>query len=338
MKTDIGAASDAGIFLWMTYQALQRAGLDQAAIFARVNLPDEPPDPRARRDNSTQHRFWTAAERISGDPDIGLHVGGFMPPFRGQVLEYLFLSSPTFGEGLHRALRYGSLLTSAVKLTVRVENSSAVISGFSHPVRHYLECAVSVFLSFFRHVTDGEFRAQEIWLEHTEGAAAIEYLRIYGAPVRLGMSEGAIRFDAAVLTRTSPAAEPQLLAVHEALLHQRLANLEGHALVKRIERELGGLLEGGEVSLETVADKLRRNPRGLRADLAAVGTNFNQVVARHRERLARRLLARTSESIDQIVYLTGFSEPSAFTRAFKRWTGETPAYYRQRKHSESDEA
>ena len=67
------------------------------------DLPDEPPDPQARRENSTQQRFWRAAERISGDPDIGLHTGALMPPFRGQVMEYLFLSSPTFGEGLARA-------------------------------------------------------------------------------------------------------------------------------------------------------------------------------------------------------------------------------------------
>ncbi|HET8729623.1 MAG TPA: AraC family transcriptional regulator, partial [Moraxellaceae bacterium] len=51
-------ASDSGIFLWMTWQAMQRAGLDSAAIFASVNLPDEPPDPQARRENSTQQRFW----------------------------------------------------------------------------------------------------------------------------------------------------------------------------------------------------------------------------------------------------------------------------------------
>lgn len=334
MSTPKTPASDSGIFLWMTWQAMQRAGLDSAAIFASVNLPDAPPDPQARRENSTQRRFWSAAERISGDPDIGLHVGEFMPPFRGQVMEYLFLSSPTFGEGLVRALRYHRLLTDALPLSLRVEGDVAIVSGLEHPVRHYLEIALCVFMQFWRHVTDGEFRPREIWLTYTAGADLAEYERIYGCPVRLGMPEGALRFDAALLQRPSPAAEPQLLAMHEALAEQRLADLERRDLVGRVERELGGLLETGEVSLEAVAAQLGRNPRTLRADLTLVGTNFNDVVARYRERLARRLLARTQEPIDQIVYLTGFSEPSAFTRAFKRWTGETPTDYRRRKQAE----
>ena len=135
-------SSDAGIFLWMTYQAMQKAGLDCAAIFASVNLPDAPPDPQARRENSTQRRFWEAAERSSGDSDIGLHVGGLMPAFRGQVLEYLFLSSPTFGDGLQRTQRYHRLITDAMQLELKLEGDSARLSGLSHPVRHYLELSL----------------------------------------------------------------------------------------------------------------------------------------------------------------------------------------------------
>lgn len=333
MSRPASPASDNGVFLWMTWQALRQAGLDSAAIFASVNMPDVPPDQHQRRDNSTQGRFWAAAERVSGDPDIGLRVGGLMPPFRGQVLEYLFLSSPDFGEGLRRAIRYQRLLTDALRMELRIEGEVAIISGLEHPVRHYLECATSIFLRFFRHVTDGEFQPREIWFRHEQGASAAGYERVYRCPVRLGMPEGCMRFDAALLSRPSPAAAPQLLAVHEALAGRHLADLERQELVSRVERELGGLLEAGEVSLEVVAERLRRNPRSLRADLAQAGTSFNGLVAGYRERLARRLLARTAEPIDQIVYLTGFSEPSAFTRAFKRWTGETPTAYRARKQA-----
>ena len=79
---------------------------------------------------------------------------------------------------------------------------------------------------------------------------------------------------------------------------------------------------------------VRTSARRLRTELEEAGTSFNHVLADYRSRLARRLLARTDESIEQIVYLTGFAEPSTFYRAFKRWTNETPIEYRRRKQEE----
>ena len=327
-------SSDAGVFLWMTFQAMQKAGLDTAAIFSSVNLPNESPDLTVRRDNSTQQRFWDAAERVSGDRDIGLRIGALMPPFRGQIMEYLFLSSPTFGEGLQRTIRYHHLLTDALTFELRVEGETAILTGLDHPVRHYQELAMAILLKFFRYVSEDAFQPNEIWLHHREGAAAEHYQQVYGCPVHLNMPETSIRFSARLLERPSPAAEPQLLQMHESVAERYLVDLKKRELIDRVEHELGGLLEQGTVGLEIVAAQLGRSPRALRAELQQIGTHFNEVVAAYRERLARRLLSRTQESIDQIVYLTGFSEPSAFTRAFKRWTGETPTDYRRRKQNE----
>ncbi|EHU2135525.1 AraC family transcriptional regulator [Acinetobacter baumannii] len=325
-------SSDAGIFLWMTYQTMQNMGLDAESIFASVNLPNQPPDKTIRRDNSTQYRFWNAAEIISKDQDIGLHVGSQMPAFRGLVIEYLFLSSSTFGEGLKRALKYQALLTDVFDLTLTVEQDKAILSGFEHSVRHYLEAAIGIFLNFFKYITNNSFAPTEIHLTYSKGASNDNYKKVWKCPVVLGQSTGAIIFPSTLLQQVSPAGEPELLRVHENIAEQQLANLEKHRLIYAIERLLGnGLLESGNFDQKFIAEQLNRNPRTLRADLQAINTSYEQILNHYRERLARRLLAHTQESIDQIVYLTGFSEPSAFTRAFKRWTGETPSAYRQRK-------
>ena len=145
-------SSDAGVFLWMTYQTMQNMGLDAASIFASVNLPDQPPVKNIRRNNSTQNRFWSAAEQISLDSNIGLHVGMQMPVFRGLVIEYLFLSSSTFGDGLKRILHYQKILTDVFDLSLSIDGDTAILSGFEHPVRHYLECAIGVLLIFFQYI------------------------------------------------------------------------------------------------------------------------------------------------------------------------------------------
>ncbi|WP_454666840.1 AraC family transcriptional regulator [Acinetobacter calcoaceticus] len=330
-------SSDAGIFLWMTYQTMQKMGLDAASIFASVNLPNQPPDKNIRRDNSTQQRFWTAAEEISQDTDIGLHVGKQMPPFRGLVIEYLFLSSSTFGEGLQRALRYQALLTDVFSLSLTINEDKAILSGFEHPVRHYLECGIGVFLNFFKYITNNEFRPTHITLPYQQGASPETYQEMWECPVILDQTKGTIVFPSVLLNKTSPAAEPELLKIHENLAEQQLLNLEKHQLIHAIERLLSnGLLESGQFDQKLIAEQLNRNPRTLRADLQAINTNYEKILNQHREKLARRLLANTQETIDQIVYLTGFSEPSAFTRAFKRWTNETPSAYRHRKQKQSN--
>ena len=184
-------ASDNGI-LWMTYQAMTRAGLDCATIFASIGMPDEPPDQSERRINLST-AFLGRGAAVSGDPDIGLHIGELMP-FRGQVLEYLFLSSPTFGDGLQRALRYNRLMTDALQLQLRVESGVAILAGLEHPERHYLECATTLVLRFLQQVSDGEFRPDRVMFSHTRGASAEAYQRVYGCPVVLGAEEGATTF------------------------------------------------------------------------------------------------------------------------------------------------
>ncbi|ENW17686.1 helix-turn-helix domain-containing protein [Acinetobacter haemolyticus] len=326
-------ASDAGIFLWMVYQTMHKMNLDAAAIFASVHLPDQPPDKSVRRNNSTQRRFWDAAEKISVDSDVGLHVGGNVPPFRGQVIEYLFLSSPTFGEGLQRTIRYQALLTDAMSFKLEHhDNKVAIISGLNHPVRHYLECAIGILLNFFKYISEDAFTPSEIWLPYDKGTKQDEYKKIWGCHVRLGQTEGRLFFDAKLLDHPSPAYEPELLKVHEHHAASQLELLHKHQLIHEIEKILAsGLLESSEFDQNIVASRLDRSARSLRADLQLLNTSYEKVIAQYRERLARRLLSQTQESIDQIVYLTGFSEPSAFSRAFKRWTGETPTAYRQRK-------
>ena len=89
----------------------------------------------------------------------------------------------------------------------------------------------------------------------------------------------------------------------------------------------------GQVNLDDVAGRLDMKPRTLRTRLTEAGTNFNQLLADYRCNLAKRLLSGTDESIDEIVYLTGFSEPSTFYRAFKRWTNQTPVEYRNSRRS-----
>jgi AraC-like DNA-binding protein len=100
--------------------------------------------------------------------------------------------------------------------------------------------------------------------------------------------------------------------------------------VRLVRTQIAALLESAEVTLEKVAEQLEITPRNLRHQLNSAETSFQRLLSEHRRSLAKRLLSQTDEEISEIVYLTGFSEPSTFYRAFKRWEGTTPIEYRKR--------
>lgn len=329
--------TDAPILLRLAYQAMLKAGLPVEAILAQAKvspnwLDVESPE---RTPFAGQTMFWRALEEVTGDPHIGLHIGENLPVYRGQVLEYLISSSPTFGEGLQRALAYQRLLSDAITSRLVIDDEHCYLADLADAtgMRHFAEALVMGVIRFFGSLTDGHFQPLAVHFTHVEGAPPAEYARVYGCPVTLGCLENRIYFDARVLDHQVWHAEPSLLRLHEKMANEKLAELERLDLVEAAKRAIGEMLESGETTLDAVAQRIGMPARRLRTELEEAGTSFNHVLADYRSRLARRLLARTDESIEQIVYLTGFAEPSTFYRAFKRWTNETPIEYRKRKQA-----
>ncbi len=326
---------DAGVMLRLIYEAMKRKGVDTDAIFSRLGVDEAYVyTEQLRTPHSAQLYFWQAVEDVSGDPDIGLHLGELLPAYKGQVLEYLFLSSPTFGEGLRRAQNYQRLLSDAANTDFFIEGDDAcmVLDAASDEVsrlKHFNECFVQGVITFFRSITNNSFYPSRIEFEHERPDRQAHVAEILGCDVVFGAGENRLYFPVELLAHASPHAEPELLDLHERFASEQVARLEKRDIVGQVERIVAELLDSGEVTLDAVAERLEIKPRTLRTRLTEAETSFNQVLADFRYRLARQLLATTDESIDEIVYLTGFSEPSTFYRAFKRWSNMTPIEYRK---------
>lgn len=328
---------DSGVMIQLAYQAMLKMNLDVQQILSRLGVTAELLEDRhARTPHEAQVLFWQVMEEVSQDADIGLHLAEHMPVYKGQVLQYLFLSSPTFGDGLKRALSYQRLLSDAShasiveegdEVYIQVDSTSQLVGG----LRHLAESMAVGLIRFFQYVTDGAFQPSKIHFSHAAPAQTGEHQRILACPCLFEQSEQRIYFDPKLLALPSSHAEPELLKLHEKLASEHVAKLERQDIVNRVYKVLGEVLETGQVSLEDVATRLGMKARTLRTRLSEAGTNFNQLLADYRCNLAKRLLAHTNESIDEIVYLTGFSEPSTFYRAFKRWTEQTPVEYRNAK-------
>jgi len=331
--------TDSGVLLRMAYEGMQAANIDADAVLAKVGLDASVlHEPGLRTPHDAQEWFWQAAEEVSGDPHIGLHLGEHIPVFKGQVLEYLFLSSPNFGEGIKRALNYQRLLSDASEgeLVYTEHDVSLQHIFLSRRLHHYNECGMAGLIKFFRFVTNGAFKPIKVAFIHSQHAEMAEYEKVFDCEVVFNQPYTGVHFERSLLMLPSAHHEPELLRLHEMFASEQVAKLEKQDLVGQVSRLIAELLESGQANLEEIANRLDIKPRQLRTRLADAGTNFNQLVADYRCRLAKRLLGGTDESIDEIVYLTGFSEPSTFYRAFKRWVGMTPIEYRRAKKEEEE--
>lgn len=331
--------TDSAVLMRLVYQAMRRAGLPAEEVLMRAGVAMATLESHKRTPLHAQLGFWRAAQELGQDPDIGLHLAEQMPLYRGQVMEYLFTSSNTFGDGLRRSLAYQRLVSDALSVQLVVDEqqcyltNGAAIYKDKLALRHFSECLLLGSIRFFRFVTEGKFEPVCIELDYEEGASPEEYQRVYGCLVILGQAESRLHFDRTILDQPLWTTEPELLQLHEQLAVEKMQELARFDLIAEVRRAIGTTLESGETSLESVARQLNVPVRRLRTQLADADTSFQQLLSDFRCRLAKRLLAQTPESIERIVYLTGFSEPSTFYRAFRRWTGETPVEYRRRKQS-----
>lgn len=329
---------DAGFLIRLAYQGMENLGIDASEVLNRIGLSYQQIQAKdLRTPHSAQRLFWESIEKVSGDPEIGLHLGEHLPVFRGQVIEYLFLSSPTFGDGLTRALNYQRLISDAVQAALQEDETGATYlsnPGLTSSIHHLIVAVVLGVIKFFKYITEDAFVPLVIHFDFPEPEQLDEYQRVFGCELKFSQKETRLYFSKDVLDTPSLHAEPELLKLHEQLASEYVAKLEKQDFVGQVNRIIGELLESGNANLETVAERLEIKPRALRTRLSDVDTNFNQLLADYRCNLAKRLLAKTEESIDEIVYLTGFSEPSTFYRAFKRWTDLTPIEFRKMKQAE----
>jgi AraC-like DNA-binding protein len=129
--------------------------------------------------------------------------------------------------------------------------------------------------------------------------------------------------------RPARSAENPLLGLFDAFANAIAQRpVASNSLRRRVEAQLEPMLESGEVSLDRLASELGISRATLQRRLKAEDTSFEAILDGLRQRLARRYLRKDNYSVKKTAYLLGFSDPAAFSRAFKRWTGQSPSALR----------
>ena len=182
-----------------------------------------------------------------------------------------------------------------------------------------------------RRVTSVNWSPKEIRFEHQQPNETSEHERIFQCPIFFGATANEVVFDSEYLNLPIVMADARLCALldrHATELLMRYPRED--SLVERVRTLMKDELNGGDASLEMVAERLGMSARTLQRKLHGLGVSHQELLDEMRKDLAMRYLREPEMAVCEVAYLLGFSESSAFHRAFKRWTGTTPNEFRRR--------
>lgn len=176
--------------------------------------------------------------------------------------------------------------------------------------------------------------AKAVHVTHAEPAYRAEYDRIFRVPVVFGSDKNALLIADVWMTQRLPSSSRPILGILNAHAEMLLKRLESSKSAKgRVESLLMPILHTGDASMDMIAGKLGLSRQTLFRKLKAEGATYEKVLDELRHKMALHYLGGQRVSVKQTTYLVGFSDPAAFSRAFKRWTGSSPRMYVSRRVS-----
>lgn len=312
---------------------LRRTGHDADAFVRELGVDPAALDDRtARVPLSAVVGVTERAAELAGDPYFGLHAGEQVDERSFDVVSYAAAACATLRGALETTIRYFRLLAEARTFSLETEGGEARLSTrLALPEgRHATELVLALNHALARRLTAGPWALREVWLTHAAPARTAEHARFFEAPLRFDAPVDALVFDAALLDLPLRTADPTLAAILRGVADDLLEELatDGSAALE-VRRRLPELIRSGDAGVEATARAMATSARTLQRRLRDEGTNHRALLDEVRHQLAVRYLARPELSAAEVGFLLGFADPASFHRAFKRWTGTTPAEHRR---------
>jgi len=315
----------------LAYARALQAGIAVEPLLEKAGLTvGQMLDHLARIKVRDQIDFLNLVAPAVGDPFLGFHLGQRCDPRELGLLYYVAASSKTMGDAWRRGARYTTVVNEGLSLRFVDGPEVRMVFGYvgvpRHIDRHQMEFSMTALLRVCRQLTARELAPRLVEFTHRRNDDPAELAAFFGCEIQFGATADQATFD--------PAFKDVPIASADFYLNELLVGYGEEALARRaanrgsfrsqVENAMVPLLPHGTVRAGEIAKDLGVSQRTLARRLAVEGLTFSEVLEGLRSDLARQYLAEQGLSISQVAWLLGYQEISAFTHAFKRWTGMTP--------------
>ena len=315
------------------YHVLLKKGMSEALLAKQSGISlEDIGNLDARIPISKLTTIWDIAKEYTQQPGIGLYVGGEIDPARFSVVAQASFQCETIRDVLRVYARFFSVVNEAASLNLIEDADCAILEFTSVSPDWYsiseMERMVITALARCDYLTGRRIKPQCFNFQHAKPEYIDDYERVCQGELRFSQAQTGIVFKKSVLDLPVKHGNPYLLSVLTSYAEKLLRKLKVSSSsdiktkVKRFIRK--NLAENSHLDVECAAKALHMSRHTLYRKLKKEEVSFQSLVEEVRQKEAKRYLRENKVSISELAFLLGFSELSAFSRAFKRWTGESP--------------
>jgi AraC-like DNA-binding protein len=326
-----GVRTTLGTWVKAICRALEAAGCDSTALLAEAGFDLKALDgPTVRCPLTQTARLWGLAVAATGDPAFGIKVASHIKQTTFHALSYGLSASSTLKEAFERAQRYCHVASDAIEYEFSRHGTEYhfVIEPAGPVADESVDALVAAYLRMCRSLIGHDYSPLRIEFRRARPSRIEDFERLLRAPLQFGAAQTRLVFDCEAIERPLDGGNPELARHNDAIALQYLSQIERDNLQGRVRDVLTQRLARGEPSQEDVAELLNMSARTLQRKLGDGGTTYKEILDETRRVLALAYLSAARHSVSDVTYLLGFSAGSSFTRAFRRWTGQSPSDWR----------
>ena len=328
------APTAGGLASRLAVEELKRREVDPEPLLARCGLSVAVLDRRERIKVKSQIEFLDLASKALRDEYLGFSLAERVDLRELGMLYYVATSSRRLGDALRRLERYVRVANEALIVRIGKGAPGHIVLAYAgvsrHRDRHHMEFLALIILRLCRQLVGHKFSPLGARFAHHR-SSDLRARKVLGCEVQFSADVDEICLDAALLDMPvlgdDPFLQELMLKTCEDAIRDRSS--KGSDFRAAVENAIAPLLPHAEAQVKTVADLLNVSERTFARRLASEGLTFGEILDGLRRDLAVRYLEDRDLQISEIAWLLGFRQPSAFSHAWRRWTGKTPLEYRR---------